>query len=355
MFKNRLSKYSKKLYFTNMNRVKKKILNEKYKISIIIPLYNAKEKEIKRAFESIQKQTLNFNEIEIVFVDDCSEITEGKNYVTQLKKSFSNIKSIFLTENKGSGNARNQGMKLASSNYIMFMDHDDYLVEDACEFLYETIINENVDIVGGNFNNNNMGKINWESKNVYSPIKIKSLSENMNLLLLPPSIWTKIYRKNFLINGNICFKDFKTGQDLIFYHECLINANGLFFIDKVVYNYEHRTSQEFGSISLDYSITNLNELLNVYEYMFNQLHVYNSDYSYIILDDQLNYWIKSRLLNSNLSFKEFLGLFENKKELCLEYDHYKKDENKKNRMLIENIVKNDYLTAYELYNNMKKQ
>lgn len=91
-------------------------------LSVIIPNYN-KEKYIKRCIESIISQSFLPNEI--IVVDDAS--TDGSRKVIEsLAKEYSIIKPVFLKENGGVSNARNIGLSKADSEYITYIDSDDY-------------------------------------------------------------------------------------------------------------------------------------------------------------------------------------------------------------------------------------
>lgn len=57
---------------------------------------------------------------------------------------------FFLNKNSGAGGKpRNVGLSHATKDYIMFLDSDDYLADNACEILYNEIIKENIDVVSG--------------------------------------------------------------------------------------------------------------------------------------------------------------------------------------------------------------
>lgn len=93
------------------------------------------------------------------------------------------------------------GLEHATSDYIMFLDPDDAYFENACELLYDSIKEKNIDMVSGNF----IG-INQEGKTIdadFHVIKLKEndnlfvekIDENPKLLLTLPSLWTKIFKK----------------------------------------------------------------------------------------------------------------------------------------------------------------
>ncbi len=89
------------------------------KFSVIIPLYN-KEKDIKKTLESVLMQT--FSEFEIVIVNDGS--TDKSEEVV---KAIDDPRIILYSkENEGVSKARNFGVEKATSNFVVFLDADDY-------------------------------------------------------------------------------------------------------------------------------------------------------------------------------------------------------------------------------------
>ena len=122
-----------------------------YKISVIIPTYNA-EDYLLEAVESVKNQTISFDKIELVLVDDNSN-DSTKSILRQLSEENENIKSIFLEGNSGTASKpRNEGIKNASSPYIMFLDNDDVLYSKMCEVMYDAIDSNGVDVVSCRYN-----------------------------------------------------------------------------------------------------------------------------------------------------------------------------------------------------------
>ena len=117
-----------------------------YKISAIIPVYNAEE-DISSAIDSIINQTIGFNNIELILVDDAST-DNTKEIIKSYQKNFDNIKLIELNQNSGlPGKPRSLGIDYATSDYIVFLDSDDIYTKEAFEILYNTISKENSDFV----------------------------------------------------------------------------------------------------------------------------------------------------------------------------------------------------------------
>ncbi|EAK9857686.1 glycosyltransferase family 2 protein [Campylobacter lari] len=116
-------------------------------ISIILPTYNV-EKYIARALESCVNQT--FKDIEIIVVDDCGSdksIDIAKKYASKDNR----IKIIYNKENLGLLKARYEGVKVANSSYVMFLDPDDYLELDACEESSKILKNNDLYFIWFNF------------------------------------------------------------------------------------------------------------------------------------------------------------------------------------------------------------
>ena len=114
------------------------------KISVIIPAYNA-EKYISECLDSVLRQS--YKNIEIIVVDDGS----ADNTYTVVKGYSERHSNIVLVhqENGGVCSARNKGLDMASGDFIMFLDADDYLVQNAVEILLFDAIEHGADIASG--------------------------------------------------------------------------------------------------------------------------------------------------------------------------------------------------------------
>ncbi|WP_029321026.1 glycosyltransferase family 2 protein [Butyrivibrio sp. AE3004] len=115
-------------------------------ISVIIPVYN-REKYINNCIESV----LNQKDVttEIILVDDGSTDNSPilcDNYASK----YPNI-VVLHTENNGVSHARNQGLNIATGNYVMFLDSDDRLAPKALSLLLTSIKEHDANYVIGNF------------------------------------------------------------------------------------------------------------------------------------------------------------------------------------------------------------
>lgn len=110
-------------------------MEEKDKVSVIIPAYNV-EKYICKGVESVINQT--YKNIEIVIVDDGST-DNTYNVVKKIANSDIRIK-VFQKINGGVSSARNFGLKVANGRYAIFLDSDDWLEKNAVEYLMKLVI-----------------------------------------------------------------------------------------------------------------------------------------------------------------------------------------------------------------------
>ena len=125
-------------------------MSQDYLISIVIPIYNA-ETYLPDTINSIINQTIGFENIELILVDDKST-DNSKDVIKKYAEEYSNIKPIYLDKNSGyPGFVRNKGMEVVTSEYLMFIDSDDEYETDMCEILYNTLIENNTDCVKCNY------------------------------------------------------------------------------------------------------------------------------------------------------------------------------------------------------------
>ena len=103
----------------------------KEKISIIVPIYNV-EPLLRRCIDSLLKQT--YENLEIILIDDESPDNCGK-IIDAYAKMDNRIKVIHQ-KNAGVCAARNAGLKIATGEYIGFIDPDDWATPDMFEYLY---------------------------------------------------------------------------------------------------------------------------------------------------------------------------------------------------------------------------
>lgn len=104
------------------------------KISVIIPVYND-EKYLKQCIESVLTQS--YRNLEVILVDDGS--TDATPAICEdFRRQDDRIRVIYK-QNEGVGASRNTGLAMATGDYILFIDHDDWLLEDHIQKLYDLL------------------------------------------------------------------------------------------------------------------------------------------------------------------------------------------------------------------------
>ena len=112
------------------------------KVTVVIPVYNV-EKYLKKCVDSVITQ--NFNDFEIILVDDGS--TDNSGVLCDDYASKYEFISVIHQENKGLGGARNTGIEAANGEYILFLDSDDFLAPDCLKICCEKAEQYNCDMV----------------------------------------------------------------------------------------------------------------------------------------------------------------------------------------------------------------
>ena len=113
------------------------------KISILIPVYNVAP-YLSECIDSVINQTET--DIEIICVDDAST-DHSLAILTKYAEQDTRIRLLKHRDNEGLCKTRKDAVNIATGDYIMFLDSDDFLSLDACEKLYRKITHQNVDVL----------------------------------------------------------------------------------------------------------------------------------------------------------------------------------------------------------------
>lgn len=305
-----------------------------FKISVIIPTYNSNENLIK-LIDSIKNQTIGFENIEIIIVDDNSDDL-------RVVKGLIGCEIIYLDKNHNfPGYARNHGLKIATGEYVIFADHDDSYVCDAFEVLYNEIVKNNADFVFSNYykvQNEEYIKVNTVFNG--SKVVIDDISKELNLLTLSPSIWTKLFKREFLISNNIYFLENMLGEDLYVFIKSLLNSSKTVYLDDFAsYNYSIRdTSKDKSTIHL----RNKKIFSNMIKGYYEVASLLNDEYFSIVFQNHFVYWLTS-LIKSDLSKDDKIDLLKMINPLFVRYLSINSDFSEKTyNSLVKPILNQNY-------------
>ena len=104
---------------------------KEYKISVIIPVYNV-EKYLEETIESVVNQTIGFDNIQMILVNDGSP-DNSEEICLKYKEKYPDNVVYVKQENAGVSSARNNGLKHATGKYVNFFDSDDIWDKNAYE------------------------------------------------------------------------------------------------------------------------------------------------------------------------------------------------------------------------------
>jgi len=213
-------------------------------ISIIVPVYKV-EPYLRQCIESIINQT--YKNIEILLIDDgspdnCGRICE--EYAKQDKRI-----RVFHTGNRGLSAARNLGIKESRSEFIGFVDSDDWIEPDMYEMLFDKAREQNADICECNFWFGTAEK-NYIDLDDEVYIGIDSL-EAFYKGKICHVVWNKIYKKKLF--DIVTFPEGRNIEDISIMHLLIEQATVVVSMSDKKLHYRQRAD----SIKHIYSASNL--------------------------------------------------------------------------------------------------
>ena len=200
---------------------------KKYKVSIIVPVYNASD-YLDDCILSVINQSYGFKNIELVLVNDGSKdnsLEICRNYASK----YENIKVIDKV-NSGVSETRNLGFKESTGNYIMFLDSDDLISKDSIKYLSRFLdSNGNVDFVISRVRM--FEKINkWHYMDYRFKDDNKFIDINRDITYCQYHS-TGILLRRSIINDISFDKNIKYGEDMKYMTQVLLK-NGVFGKEK---------------------------------------------------------------------------------------------------------------------------
>ncbi len=175
------------------------------KISVIVPIYGV-EKYLKEAIDSILNQTMT--DLEIILINDGSK-DNCPQIIDEYAKKDARIVAIHKN-NGGYGQTMNIGLEKATGEYVAIIEPDDYIDSEMFKDLYKIAKEYDSDIVKSCFYDNLQSKtltrckkVKW--KDFIPEDKSFTIKEYPFFLYYHPSVWSCIYKREFLNKNNIRF------------------------------------------------------------------------------------------------------------------------------------------------------
>lgn len=296
-------------------------------LSIIVPVYNV-EKYIRPCMESIFRQGLDDDIFEVIIVNDGST-DNSMEMITDIIQQHNNI-NVINQENQGLSVARNNGMDIASGDYIQFVDSDDLLIENTVPYLLDKAISSQAKLIVADFIKMNDSEISeYTTKSIQQGNG--SVEELTGKELLArrlhqgfSCVWRTLYRREFLEMNSIRFIPHIYFEDTPFTYQCQSKADKCLRVDWqfIIYRIGNQsiTSSFNKKKGLDYCIViakiweiskqdNLNNELkrkirnDIFSFFSSLLYFLSSDKTTTRIEkiQILNYLKK---IEPNLSFKD---------------------------------------------------
>ena len=173
------------------------------RVSILVPCYNV-EKYLNQCMDSLVGQTLK--DIEIICINDGS--TDGTLDIIKSYQAKDVRVRIIDKPNSGYGHSMNQGLDAAQGEYIGIVESDDFAELTMFERLFALATKWNVDIVKSDYwFYQTKGNRNRRAESLKQHVfdRPLSIAEDPDIIRIPPSIWSGLYRRDFLTEKGIRF------------------------------------------------------------------------------------------------------------------------------------------------------
>ena len=217
-------------------------------VSLLVPIYNV-EKYLRQCLDSARNQTLE--DIEVICINDGS--TDSSPSIIREYMAEDPRFRMIDKPNSGYGASMNKGLDAAQGKYIAILESDDYFELDALEKLYQAAETHDAEVVKANF------WFYWskpEERNESFELVTSDMAGHLvnpqietEIFYLKPSIWSALYRRDFLKDNGIRFLETPGAsfQDSSFNFKVWATATKAYYIQDEILHY--RQDNESSSIN----------------------------------------------------------------------------------------------------------
>ncbi len=280
-------------------------------ISIIVPIYNVK-KYIRKCLDSLKNQSMK--QIEVICIDDGS--TDNSGRIAEEYKADPRFR-IIHTENRGLSAARNRGIDEVKTDWIMFVDSDDWVDEKFCEIPYQTAVENCADLVIFRSCRVKRGRIK-KYRRSYFPTGI--IDEFTAFEYGAESVWNKMYKKTHF--KNIHFPEGRVYEDVATTYKFVHNAKRIYLLNECLYFHTDRE----GSITNMHSLSNHKDsfIANVERYQSLIAYGYPEEKLIPSLCSSAMGYLASVYPSENLLTKKAVEIVDSTKSFPISYPVWKR-------------------------------
>lgn len=232
-------------------------MTQKKMISVIIPTYNV-EDYIKRLTDNLKEQTIGIENLDIIFVDDCSLDTTRK-LLYDFKNEYEDNVSIYTSaKHELQGHCRNVGISYAIGDYIAFLDADDTMQPEALELSYNKATEYDADLVIFKWKKEG-DKSGPTGVNFFT--EIKTPKDRLDFFLkhtneITRACWDKLYKREFVQHYNLQFSEHVWDEESLFTTPALMLAERIYYLNYILYNYNTKRMDSSAHIMTRNNIDN---------------------------------------------------------------------------------------------------
>lgn len=190
------------------------------KYSVVIPCYKESEQDLRRCFNSVIDQTLK--PYEVICIDDCSP----NDYLKDIINEYG-FRYIRHSENKNNGGARNTGIKEAMGDYIVFVNADDYILDNTLEEIDK--VNQGQDMI----------LIGFKAYGVWN---YEFIPDESNTPYITQFGWNgeplHVVRRGFIVENNLYEQENVTFADIDWSVRVENQAKSFGYVGKALYQFQ---------------------------------------------------------------------------------------------------------------------
>ncbi len=231
-------------------------MNRHQTVSILVPIYNV-ENYIVRCARSLFEQS--YDRCHFIFVDDCSQDSSIERLERVIEDEYSHLREritiIRHKHNRGVAWTRNTAMECADSDFILFVDSDDWCESNMVAKLIREQRKSDADIVSSDYM-----EVKHPKSKLVSTHWIGGREGSLQVVLaqsfaLPNRVWSILIRNSLIHSNGIRFNCYvRYGEDALFLVQLLYYAREVAHVDRPLYNYR---ADSAGSYSNNQSRTSM--------------------------------------------------------------------------------------------------
>lgn len=270
------------------------------KVSVIMPVYNT-ELYVERAMISLMEQTLD--DVQFIIIDDGSKdnsLSIIKEVITRYPTRKDQI-TLISRENRGVAATRAQGMELATGDYVIHLDSDDWAERNWLEAMYSKAIEDNADVVVCDYylayNHGNKKKI---KQKVFSTgvecVKSLFIGDVCN------ANWNKMVKLKVINDNDITYLEhINVGEDVLVSLKVFYFASKVSYLSLPLYNYNQENET---SLTRKYTSKSFSDIRKVVNFSTEFLLDNNASNKYLHAVNYLKLNVRSTILNCSTNIND---------------------------------------------------